>query len=119
MVAQPLSYFVPTSLEHALTILSGGDVKIIAGGTDFFPSLGDNPAPTKILDVSRLSDMCKIIRTKSGWQIGGSVTWSQLVQAELPPCFERKKLAHGKYKTLERLPAIFVTPPLRLMEYRL
>ena len=88
-----MGYNVPNSLTNALALLAESDVKIIAGGTDFFPALGDQATTASLLDVSRLSELRMITRDKTGWRIGAAVRWTEILKADLPPCFDGLKLA--------------------------
>lgn len=86
-----MAYSIPETVPAALGILAGGGVRIVAGGTDFFPVLGDRPAPSGVLDVSRLAELRGIARTATGWSIGAATTWSDLIGADLPPVFDALK----------------------------
>ncbi|MGP1396015.1 MAG: FAD binding domain-containing protein [Inquilinaceae bacterium] len=88
-----MSYFAPTSLREALGLLAGGDVSVVAGGTDFFPALSDRPPPPALLDVTRVTEMAGISRTENGWRFGACVRWSDIVKAPLPACFDGLKQA--------------------------
>jgi len=88
-----LGYIAAETLEMALHALSGGDVGVIAGGTDWFPALGDKPAPGTILDVTGIPGFRGINRTDSGWHIGAATRWSDIVAADLPPGFDGLKAA--------------------------
>ena len=41
-------------LEEALLVLKNSNPKVIAGGTDFYPSLKSGLCPSEFLDVSRI-----------------------------------------------------------------
>lgn len=88
-----MGYHVPTSLGDALEVLAGTKAKIIAGGTDVYPAMGDGPAPTEFLDITRLDALRGITRAGSGWRIGAATRWSDIVQADLPPAFDGLKTA--------------------------
>ena len=88
-----MGYSVPDTLSDALNLLAGGDVKIVAGCTDFFPTLGERQAPSKLLDVSSLPALRGITRTPTGWTIGASTTWSDIVRADLPRAFDGLRAA--------------------------
>lgn len=80
-------------MTEALDCLQEFNPAIVAGGTDFFPSLGDASPPKTIMDLSRVSEMRGIVRMETEWRIGASTTWSELVNANVPPCFDAMKLA--------------------------
>jgi len=88
-----MSYERPESLEQALSVLSQGDWKVLAGGTDFYPSLSGRPATGNILDVSALENLRSISPDNNGWRIGALATWSDILAADLPPAFDGLKLA--------------------------
>jgi CO/xanthine dehydrogenase FAD-binding subunit len=86
-----MGYVAPTSLPDALQLLAGGDVKLVAGGTDHFPALADRRAPPAVLDISRLEGLRGISPLQSGWRIGAATTWTDIVRADLPPAFDGLK----------------------------
>lgn len=88
-----MGYNAPNSLIDALEILVASDVKIIAGGTDFFPALADNEIVGDLLDVSRLAELRAITREEDGWRIGAAARWTEILSANLPACFDQLKLA--------------------------
>jgi CO/xanthine dehydrogenase FAD-binding subunit len=86
-------YLQPRSLSAAIDALAARGGKILAGGTDFYPALGVLPASGPIVDISRLDELNGIAATKDIFRIGATTTWSEIVQASLPPCFEGLKAA--------------------------
>ena len=88
-----MNYFRPASLSDALDVLQKHQVAILAGGTDFFPSKGEQPIEVDILDVTKITEFNDIIEHDTGYRIGANVTWSQLQKADLPPVFDGLKLA--------------------------
>jgi CO/xanthine dehydrogenase FAD-binding subunit len=67
--------------------------QILSGGTDFFPSLGERPAPDRIVDISGLNEIRGITSDRACTRIGGLTTWSEVVAAPLPRCFDALKAA--------------------------
>lgn len=88
-----LRFVRPTSIAEALRTLEQPGVMVIAGGTDFFPGLGNQPIDGTVLDVSAVSGLLTITRSAEAVSIGGAVTWSNIVSADLPRCFEALKQA--------------------------
>lgn len=86
-------YLRPTSLQATLDALADQRCAIIAGGTDFFPSLKAPPEGGFVVDITALTSLRAIHRTASGWTIPCLATWSDLVAAELPPGFDALKQA--------------------------
>jgi CO/xanthine dehydrogenase FAD-binding subunit len=87
------SYFRPSNLGEALSALRGGDLAIIAGGTDFYPARVERPAHEDMLDISGLSELRRIKTMPRYVRIGAGVTWSDLIHADLPTSFDGLKLA--------------------------
>ena len=84
-------YFRPGTLDEAVHVLAAHGGQILSGGTDFFPALGDRPLPDSVVDVSAISEI-KGITVESGLiRIGGLTTWSQVIAAPLPRCFDALK----------------------------
>ena len=82
-----MEYIAPSNLSDALNRLASDKCRVVAGGTDFYPSLQAGANTTSILDVSRVPEMLGIARSGDGWRIGAAVCWSDITRAELPPAF--------------------------------
>ena len=88
-----MSYYFPKSLIEALDILDRNDSRIVAGGTDFFPSLIRGRALNHIVDLTGIKDLKGIVPSKSGWRIGAATSWTEIVNTPLPKCFDGLKVA--------------------------
>ena len=88
-----MTVFRPNNLDDALGYLSEAPAAVLAGGTDFFPSLGDRPAPSRVLDVTAVADLRGIARDGDLWRIGAGTTWSDLIRCDLPSQFDALKIA--------------------------
>ena len=85
-------HIIPENLAAALDSMKIPST-VIAGCTDFFPSLEVGYAPARIVDVSKVSEMMGITRTSPGWRIGGSTTWTEIIDYPFPPAFDGLKAA--------------------------
>ena len=85
----------PSSLDETLTLLSDdAHWDILAGGTYFYPALGDRPLKKPVLDISRLNEIRGIEETDTSWKIGGLTSWTDIVRSHtLPPVFTALKQA--------------------------
>jgi CO/xanthine dehydrogenase FAD-binding subunit len=83
----------PASLTEATDLLAARDYMLLAGGTDVFPALVDRPAPAAMLDLSRLAEIRGIAAKDGAIRIGGATTWSEIIEAPLPPAFDALKAA--------------------------
>ncbi len=86
-------YFRPHTLDEAVSVLATEGGRILAGGTDFFPGLGESIADGPIVDISGVPGLQGIEAGETEIRIGGGTTWSELVAAPLPPCFDGLKSA--------------------------
>jgi CO/xanthine dehydrogenase FAD-binding subunit len=86
-------YSRPKTLDSAVHVLANDGGHILSGGTDFFPALGDRPAPDRVVDISGLSEIKGIAVDADYIRIGGLTTWSQLIATALPRCFDGLKSA--------------------------
>ena len=86
-------YLRPEDLDQALAALSGGGLVIVAGGTDFYPARVGLPLDDDVLDISAIAGLGAIEERGDHWRIGALATWSEVIAAELPPCFDGLKLA--------------------------
>jgi CO/xanthine dehydrogenase FAD-binding subunit len=86
-------YIKPRTLPEALAALSSGEARILSGGTDFYPALGDRIVQDPVVDVSALSDLRGIVIDADFFRIGGLTTWTDVIRAPLPRCFDALKSA--------------------------
>ena len=88
-----MQYERPKSLDHALTLLASDRWDILSGGTDYYPGLGDRPAPRPVLDVSAIEGLRRIAFEDGHWRLGALATWTDVLNADLPAAFDGLKLA--------------------------
>ena len=86
-------YFRPGTLNEAVDVLAAQGGQILSGGTDFFPALGDRTVPDQVVDISGLAEIRGITLEPHYVRIGGLTTWSDVVAAPLPRCFDALKSA--------------------------
>jgi len=92
------TYARPTALGAALEALDAGARSgrlpvIVAGATDHYPARVGRVVDEDVLDVSALVGMRRVHPIAGGWWIPSGVTWTELVEAPLPPAFDGLKLA--------------------------
>ena len=87
------AYARPTRIEDALELLARGARTVLAGGTDFYPARVGAPPAAKVIDVTALRELRGIAESADHWRIGATTTWSEVIEAKLPPAFEGLKLA--------------------------
>lgn len=92
MVAMP-AYARPTRLTEALALLGEGERAILAGGTDHYPARVGRPLNEDILDLTAVRELRGITAGTADWRIGATTTWTDVLEAKLPPLFEGLKLA--------------------------
>ncbi len=85
-------YLRPSSLDEALAAL-GRPFTVLAGGTDFYPARVGRAIDDNVLDIGGIEALRGIAPEASGWRLGATTTWSQLVEADLPPLFDGLKQA--------------------------
>lgn len=86
-------YFRPTRTEEALERLAAAPLTVLAGGTDHYPTRVGRPLAEDILDITALDALRGIQETAQGWRIGAATSWTQIIEAKLPPLFDALKLA--------------------------
>lgn len=94
-------YARPRSLDEALALMSEGQWRVLAGGTDFYPALGAKPLAENVLDINGLSDLRGVARTEGGISMGGRTTWTDIVRAPLPPALEALQQAAREVGALQ------------------
>lgn len=87
------SYIKPKTLDEAVAWLAAGEARILSGGTDFYPALGDRVVRDAIVDVSGLRELRGISTDKDCIRIGGLMTWSEIIRTPLPRSFDALKAA--------------------------
>ena len=74
-------------------MLSAGEARILSGGTDFYPALGERVAQDTVVDLSALSDLRGIAVDDRFFRIGGLTTWTDIIRTLLPRSFDALKSA--------------------------
>ena len=86
-------YLKPKTLNEAISVLASSGGQILAGGTDFFPALGERLPRSNIVDISALEEIRGISTDEHNIRIGGLTTWTELIRTPLPRCFDALKAA--------------------------
>jgi CO/xanthine dehydrogenase FAD-binding subunit len=87
------SYLRPADLTEALAALAAGPRVILAGGTDYYPARVGQPLDDDVLDITALPELRRIADEGAHWRIPALCTWTDLLEATLPPLFDGLKLA--------------------------
>ncbi len=96
-----MAYSQPSLLPDALGILKQAGVRVVAGGTDFYPALKAGQHPENLLDVTRIDGFSDITQSEGGTSIGAAVTWSDVVRTDLPRAFDALKQAAREVGSLQ------------------
>ncbi|MGE3831147.1 MAG: xanthine dehydrogenase family protein subunit M [Parvibaculaceae bacterium] len=86
-------YLRPGTVEEAVAALASSGARVLAGGTDFYPALGDKPVRQPVLDITAIADLAGISTQASQIRIGARTRWTEIAKAELPPAFDGLKAA--------------------------
>jgi CO/xanthine dehydrogenase FAD-binding subunit len=86
-------YLRPKTLHDAVAVLASSGGKILAGGTDFYPALGERLPQGDVVDITDLREIRGISLEAEQVRIGGLTTWTEIVRAPLPRCFDALKAA--------------------------
>ena len=87
------AYRRPTALADALAALGERPYTVLAGGTDFYPARVGRAIDEDVLDLTGIDGLKQIEEREADWRIGAGVTWTELIEHELPPLFAGLKLA--------------------------
>jgi CO/xanthine dehydrogenase FAD-binding subunit len=85
-------YLRPDGLPEALAALRRPHT-VLAGGTDFYPARVGRAIDEDVLDITAIAALRGISLSAAGWRLGATTTWSEVLDAELPPLFESLKQA--------------------------
>ena len=88
-----MQYARPDELKDALKLLTNGHWDILAGGTDFYPALGENKPKNNILDITAIDSLRGVTEKIDHWRIGALTTWTDIAALALPSCFDALKQA--------------------------
>jgi CO/xanthine dehydrogenase FAD-binding subunit len=91
----------PKSLDEATAFLTQERAVVMAGGTDLYPAWVDRPQPERILDVTAIAGLRRIVREADHWRIGGAATWTDIARASLPPAFAALQAAAREVGSLQ------------------
>jgi CO/xanthine dehydrogenase FAD-binding subunit len=93
-------YERPSTLDAALGLLAapGHGLTVLAGATDILPAAAANaawfrPTPDAILDISAIAGLRGVSCTGESYRIGALATWTDVIDAALPPAFDGLKQA--------------------------
>ncbi len=90
---QMASYLRPSELNAALAALNEAPRAIVAGGTDYYPARVGKPLDDDVLDVTGIAALKGIDERADHFRIGALATWSEMIAADLPRCFDGLRLA--------------------------
>jgi CO/xanthine dehydrogenase FAD-binding subunit len=76
-------YARPQTLAEAIGLMAQTPRRILAGGTDLYPTAG-RQLDGSILDLTGIPALCGITQD-SGLRIGACTTWTMIAEATLPP----------------------------------
>jgi len=86
-------YLKPETLDEAVSLLASPGGQILAGGTDFYPALGERVPQGDVVDITTLGEIRGISIEDEHVRIGGLTTWTEVIRARLPRCFDAFKAA--------------------------
>ncbi|MBT5458970.1 MAG: xanthine dehydrogenase family protein subunit M [Rhodospirillaceae bacterium] len=86
-------YLQPDTLDDALSALADQSLTVISGGTDYYPARVGKPIDDDILDISRIAGLRGITEADDHFHFGASTSWTDIIEADLPPWFDGLKLA--------------------------
>ena len=86
-------YLRPRTLRDAVEALAAPEVGILAGGTDFYPALGERRVSGTVLDLTAIPELRGIETGPERIRIGAATTWTEVIRAPLPRAFDALKAA--------------------------
>ncbi len=88
-----MAYLRPTGLDEALAYAAERPRVVVAGGTDHYPARVGRDDHEDVLDISAIAGLRGVAEDGSGWRLGALTTWTDLIEAPLPPLFDGLKAA--------------------------
>src|SRR5438046_3611672 len=93
LVSGALVYLRPRTLNEAVDALGEPGAQVLAGGTDFYPAVGERWVSTPVVDITAVGEVKGIARGKDYFRIGGGTTWTKALLTPLPQCCHALKRA--------------------------
>ena len=87
------TYHRPKDIGSALRVLGAGAPTIVAGGTDFYPARVGRFIDEDVLDITAVDGLGGIEESDGRFRISATTTWTQVIEADLPPWFDGLKQA--------------------------
>ena len=84
-------YLRPDNLDDALDAVQRAPLTVLAGGTDYYPGRVGRPLDDDLLDLTGIAALRGIADEGERWRIGALTTWTDLIRADLPACFDGLK----------------------------
>src|SRR5262245_25399974 len=87
-----VDYLRPKTLAEALALRASRDLIVLGGGTDLYPAKAARAGwgdmqHKDVLDIAALEALSGIRQETSHWRLGALATWTDLIEAALPPMF--------------------------------
>lgn len=76
-------YVRPQTLSEVIAHLAQGARRLLAGGTDLYPTAG-RKLTGPVLDLTAVDEL-RGFRAANGLRIGAATTWTEIAEASLPP----------------------------------
>ena len=86
-------YAKPRTVDEALALLGEDAWRVLAGGTDFYPGLGNRPLAEDVLAISGIGALRGIDTDDDFITIGAGTCWTDIVRHDLPPAFDALRQA--------------------------
>ena len=86
-----MNYFQPEKLEKALNFINEHKFVIAAGCTDLLPATENRSLSGNILDITNIRSLSGFSLDGKYRRIGATTTWSEIVNSNLPSCYEMLK----------------------------
>lgn len=86
-------YHRPETLNDALALLQGAEMRVAAGCTDLFPATQARALTGPVVDITNIAGLRGVSDANGGYRIGAATTWSDVIKADLPPAFDMLKEA--------------------------
>lgn len=81
-------YLRPQTIDEAIGALRADPgLRVIAGGTDVYPALGEAAARASLLDITGIAALRAVREDAAGLHIGALATWADVQRAALRPGF--------------------------------
>ena len=97
---RPVKYLVPANVGEA-SAMKGAGARVLAGGTDFYPTHVGRPFVGSVVDIAGLTELRGISIVEGALRFGALTRWADIAVAPLPSRFDGLRAAASQIGSVQ------------------